>query len=284
MTKDQLLIKRIYWPKIAMFGFAIVLPQIAIAWSNREVFPDALWIATVFVVVVIGISGISTYFSGNAAPNTRKYALWHDFAVAALTCVVALFHFQIAREVSAGKEARIVQEQKSKTGQENMDREIQRQLAIRQADAERMKLETDAMKEQRRLLIQLPPSQRRFVPQGGNPATATTPSLPSFSSVVTVPPKETPDEIKSPEAVRASWFGWLFWASALEIVIAVLGGMILMMVWQWDVDGDGQPDAPPVANNRPFGFGDGAQMSPTPVTGKTTTISGGGNFQPPSTF
>lgn len=277
MTKDQLLVRRVYWPKIAMFGFAIVLPQIAIAWSNREVFPDALWIATVFVVVVIGISGISTYFSGNAAPKTRKYALWHDFAVAALTCVVALFHFQVAREVSAGKEARIVQEQKSKTGQENMDRDVQRQLALKQADAERMRLETDAMKEQRRLMLQLPPSQRRL--QNAPAQVAATPSLPAFTSALPAPTQEEPLVIKSPEEVRASWFGWLFWASALEIVIAVLGGMILMMVWQWDTDGNGVADhlQAPVTQRQPAGFAQGV-----PVTAKTDTKPSGGNIYYPT--
>ena len=58
MTPDQLIAKRVYWPKVAMFCFAIVLPQVAVGWSNREVFPDALWIATIIIVVIIGISGI----------------------------------------------------------------------------------------------------------------------------------------------------------------------------------------------------------------------------------
>lgn len=265
MTADQFIAKRVYWPKIAMFLFAIVLPQIAIAWSNREVFPDALWIATVFVVVVIGISAISTYFSGNASPSTRQYALWHDFAIAALTCVVALFHFQVAREVSAGKEARVVQERQVRNGQENADRDVQRQLALRQADADRIRAETEAAKEQRRLLIQLPPSQRRLGPSFSSAQPSTSP-IPFSSTVIAKPQDEEPSTIKSPEEVRSSWFGWLFWASAFEIIIAVLGGMILMMVWQWDVDGDGIADH--LQNRQPaIGFNTASSPSYASKTG-----------------
>ena len=241
MTTDQLMLHRLHWPKLAMFGFAIFLPQVAVGWSNREVFPDALWIATIIVVVIIGISGISTYFSGNAAPKTRRYALWHDFAVAAMTCVVLLFHFQVAREVSAGKEARKVQIEDTKTGQENLDRDVQRQLALKKADADAAKIETEKLKEQRRVLLQLPPSQRRAM--GGTAQSQASPSsTTAFSSLPGTTKPQADSIIKTPEEVRAAWFGWLFWASAIEIIIAVLGGMILMMVWQWDVNGDGIED------------------------------------------
>lgn len=279
MTQDQFIAKRVYWPKVAMFGFAIVIPQCAIAWSNREVFPDALWIATMFVVVVIGISGISTYFSGNAAPKTRKYSLWHDFAVAALTCVVALFHFQVAREVSAGKEARKVQVEKDKTGQEYLDRDVQRQLALKQAESDAVKAEVEKLKEQRRVLIQLPPSQRRAIAPSSQATVANSP--PVFTTATKSEAPASTAVIKTPEEVRAEWFGWLFWASAIEIVIAVLGGMILMMVWQWDVDGDGIADnvRPPITRSSP-GF-----APPLPVVAKTpnTTITHNGNsYTPPS--
>lgn len=284
MTPDQLIAKRVYWPKVAMFCFAIVLPQVAVGWSNREVFPDALWIATMIIVVIIGISGISTYFSGNAAPKTRKYALWHDFAVAALTCVVVLFHFQVAREVSAGKQARSALEAREKEGQENLDRDVQRQLALKQADTEAAKVEAEKLREQRRVLLQLPTSQRRAIaPQT---ATAPTPSLPAFTSAVVAPTPNNLAQIRMPEEVRADWFSWLFWASAAEIIIAVLGGMILMMVWQWDVDGDGVADdvRPPYQNDRPATTETWNHLTPpkvAPVTGKTSTYGESVKFYDP---
>lgn len=278
MTAEQLKLKRVHWPKLAMFGFAILLPQIAVAWSNREVFPDALWIATIIVVVIIGISAISTYFSGNAAPQTRRYALWHDFAVAAMTCVVLLFHFQVAREVSAGKEARTADEAKDRTRQQNLDREVQRQLALKSADAELERQRTEKLREERRVLVQLPPSQRRAM-TNTTPA-PTTSETPAFTTNTgTVEPTTQPVVIRTPEEVRAAWFGWLFWASAIEIVIAVLGGMILMMVWQWDVDGDGIADH---LQNRQPAIGFNAPAPPVYAKSGNPPPTHRGNFYDPT--
>lgn len=268
MTKDQLIAKRIYWPKIAMFVLAIVLPQLAVGWSNLEVFPDAILIATIIIVVIIGISGISTYFSGNADPATRKYAMWHDFTVAFLTCIVLLFHFQVAREVSAGNDQRKNIAEKEKTGQEYADREADRKLALQKSEAE-------YLKEQRRLMLQLPPSQRRLL----NAPSQVTPT--PFTTAKAAVEDRHQTTIKTPEEVRASWFKWLFWASAFEIIVAVLGGMILMMVWQWDVDGDGINDALQTNGRAPIGFTGASKFSALPATGQTTTIQQGGSPPPP---
>lgn len=267
-----------------MFLFAIVCPSIAVGVSNREVFPDALWIATIGIIVTIGISAISTYFSGNAAPTTRKYALWHDFAVAGIMCITFLFHFQVAREVSAAKQARVASQEKGKNDQENMDRDVQRKLALTQAEVDLAKVEADKLKEQRRMLIQLPPSQRRAIQSANTPANVAS-DLPAFVSSSAARPVQAVTAILTPEEVRMSWFSYLFWATAAEILCAVLGGMVLMMVWQWDVDGDGLPDAPqsPVNNAQPQRT---AAMSPAPATAKApnTTISHNGNFTSPTNF
>lgn len=291
MTSDQLIVKRVFWPKILMFLFAIVCPSIAVGVSNKEVFPDALWIATIGIIVTIGISAISTYFSGNAAPTTRKYALWHDFAVAGIMCVTFLFHFQVAREVSAAKQARTASQEKGRNDQENMDRDVQRKLALTQAEVDLAKVEADKLKEQRRMLLQLPPSQRRAIQPMPTPANAAT-DLPAFVSSSAVKPAQEAASILTPEEVRMSWFSYLFWATAAEILCAVLGGMVLMMVWQWDVDGDGIADdvQPPVNKAQPgqsiqMGFPTTAAPSTAKVPAQpNTTISHGSNFTPPPNF
>jgi len=285
VTKDQLIVKRVHWPKVAMFGFAVVLPAIAIGISNKHVFPKAFAIATIGLIVTVGICLISTYFSGNAEPKTRRYAMFHDLVIALILCVNFLFHFQIAREVSAAEDAREAREKATSTRETNLDRDVQRQQALAKLDAERVRLETEKLREQRRVLVQLPSSQRRGVVAPGQTAQtaiedkANKNAAPEFSSASTLSAAMPLAVIGTPEEIRASWFDWLFWAAAAEIFTAILGGMILMMVWRWDVDGDGIDDS--LQRSRPT-----MAMSPSPQVaaakhGSTTFTSGGGNFTPP---
>ncbi len=240
MTKEQFFAKRIHWPKIAMFIIAIVLPSIAIGISNQKVFPTALFIATIGLIVTVGVSAISTYFSGNAAPATRKYALWHDFAIAAILCITYLIHFQIAREVSAANDARAASKEAAALHETNLDRDVQRQKELALIEQDKARAETERLREQRRVLLQLQPNQRGRVIS--NTATPAPTVAQSFSSAVAPTPKAAAAPIPTPEEVLAFWFPYLFGVTAAEILFAVLGGMILMMVWQWDVDGDGIDD------------------------------------------
>lgn len=276
MTSEQLKVKRVHWPKVSMFAFAVVLPAIAIGISNKHVFAAAFPIATIGLIVTVGICLISTYFSGNAAPKTRRYAMFHDLVIALILCVNFLFHFQVSREVSAAEDARTASEKAGKVEQENLDRDTQRQLALSTARKELLTAETQTLKEQRRVLVQLPHSQRRLVakPTAQQPENAATPG---FSTAATIQPKaEHVDIIGSPEEIRASWFGWLFWAAAAEIFAAILGGMILMMIWQWDVDGDGVADH---LQSHRVGF---APALPAPVRAASKpNTSGNFTFPPP---
>lgn len=280
MTKDQLIVKRVHWPKVAMFGFAVVLPAIAIGISNKHVFPKAFAIATIGLIVTVGICLISTYFSGNAEPKTRRYAMFHDLVIALILCVNFLFHFQIAREVSAAEDAREAREKATSTRETNLDRDVQRQQALAQIKEREIKLQNEQLDKQRRLAVQLKPGDRsRILGTGTSP---TPEPAQEFSSASNLPaPAPTPlAVIGTPEEIRASWFDWLFWAAAAEIFTAILGGMILMMVWRWDVDGDGIDDRLQQPARQQMGFGGGA---PQPATARhtSTTINGGGNFIPP---
>lgn len=276
MTSEQLKLKRVHWPKVCMFAFAVVLPAIAIGISNKHVFAAAFPIATIGLIVTVGICLISTYFSGNAAPKTRRYAMFHDLVIALILCVNFLFHFQVSREVSAAEDARTASEKAGRVEQENLDRETQRKLAMAGAQKELLEAEAAAAREQRRVLVQLPPSQRRIPARPtaqAQPETATTSGF-STASITQDEPEQVA-MIQSPEQIRASWFGWLFWAAAAEIFAAILGGMILMMVWQWDVDGDGIADH---LQRRTPGF---APSLPAPVhAASKPNVSG--NFYNPS--
>lgn len=244
MTKDQLLVKRVHWPKVAMFAFAIVLPAVAVGISNKHVFAKAFAIATIGLIVTVGITLISTYFAGNAAPKTRRYAMFHDLVIAIILCVNFLFHFQIAREISAAEDARTSRREDVETGEKNLDRSVRRQKELAGIEQERLRAETEKLKEQRRVIVQLPANQRGRVivaPAATPTATAQgfTSEEPAAQVIANAPPKVL---IGTPEEIRASWFEWLFWAAAAEIFAAILGGMILMIIWQWDVNGNGLAD------------------------------------------
>jgi hypothetical protein len=160
--------------------------------------------------------------------------------------------------------------------QENLDRETQRKLAMAGAQRELLEAEAVASREQRRVLAQLPPSQRRLAQKPTAQPQLENATTPTFSTVaVTQTDGERSIVIQSPEQIRASWFGWLFWAAAAEIFAAILGGMILMMVWQWDVDGDGVADH---LQSRQVGF---SASLHTPVSAASRpNVSG--NFYSPS--
>lgn len=242
--------QRAYWPKIAMFAFAILLPSIAIGISNGQVFARALPIATICLIVTVGVSAVVTYFSGNAAPWTRRFAIGQDVVIAVILCVNFLFHFQIAREIAAAEESQKARKEERREIEESRDRETQREIAAAEARTKELQAQAQYVDGQRKLAIHLPYDQRRFTP----PPTMEQQSreaidapkagaLPSFS---TASPQAKDDGehavVKSPEQIKADWFGWLFWAAAAEIFAAVLGGMLLIGVWQWDVNGDGIPD------------------------------------------
>ena len=184
MTSEQLKLKRVHWPKVCMFAFAVVLPAIAIGISNKHVFAAAFPIATIGLIVTVGICLISTYFSGNAAPKTRRYAMFHDLVIALILCVNFLFHFQVSREVSAAEDARTASEKAGRVEQENLDRETRRKLAMAGAQKELLEAEAAAAREQRRVLLQLPPSQRRFAQKPTTQAQPEATTTPGFSTAV----------------------------------------------------------------------------------------------------
>lgn len=275
MTSEQLKLKRVHWPKACMFAFAVVLPAIAIGISNKHVFAAAFPIATIGLIVTVGICLISTYFSGNAAPKTRRYAMFHDLVIALILCVNFLFHFQVSREVSAAEDARTASEKAGRVEQDNLDRDTQRKLAMAGAQKELLEAEAAAAREQRRVLVQLPPSQRRLAQKPGASTPEPAPTSVFSTATAAQPDGEQAIVVQSPEQIRASWFGWLFWAAAAEIFAAILGGMVLMMVWQWDVDGDGVADH---LQPRQLGF---SASLPAPVSA-TSRPNVSGNFYNPS--
>src|SRR5262245_30081546 len=166
-----------YWRKIILFTFAVLLPAVIVGISNFAVFPDSSLAATLMLVVTVGIAGVFTYFSGDATAKVRRYCIVADFAICAILCVNLGGHWILAREVSAAKQG--VEERHAEE-----DRELQREkakteleIARKQAEAELARQNAVLQNAERRRLAQLPPSERRSTLAPLQTATKSTPLI-----------------------------------------------------------------------------------------------------------
>jgi hypothetical protein len=238
-----------YWRKIILFTFAVLLPAVIVGVSNFAVFPDSSLAATLMLVVTVGIAGVFTYFSGDATAKVRRYCILADVAICAILCVNLGGHWILAREVSAARQG--VEERHAEE-----DRELQREkakteleIARKQAEAELARQNAVLQNAERRRLAQLPIEQRRSAlsPQAPKPEptkTATTVQpmslVPSGAVAAVAVPVITPR--LTPEQVRQSWWWFLTALAIAECAASVLAGTILAGVWEWDRNHDGIPD------------------------------------------
>ena len=64
--------------KLLIFTFTVLLPALIVGVSNFSVFPDFSFIATVMLVITVGVAGVFTYFSSDAMPVIRRYCVKAD--------------------------------------------------------------------------------------------------------------------------------------------------------------------------------------------------------------
>ncbi len=235
-----------YWRKIILFTFAVLLPAVIVGISNLTVFPDSSLAATLMLLVTVGIAGVFTYFSGDATAKVRRYCIVADFAICAILCFNLGGHWILAREVSAARQG--VEERHAEE-----DRELQREkakteleIARKQAEAELAKQNAVLQNAERRRLAQLPPSERRstlIAPKAApvaTPATLQPMALVPAGATVSAPIVTAPR--LTPEQVRQGWWWFLTALAIAECAASVLAGAILAGVWEWDRNHDGIPD------------------------------------------
>jgi len=240
---------KLNWAKLAIFVFTVLLPAIAVGISNWYVFRDSFVMATILLVITVGVAAVTTYYSGAALDKIRRYCLIFDLLIGVVLCINLTSHFLLAREVSAAKEAvedRHIEEerhavlQKKKTEQAALLLERQATLLNAQRDALRMEaVRNDAARK-----------------AGVRPGSGVTlPPMPDMSDSTAEQPTDSLraelDGIKKsreakppsdPDAVKRAWNPWLtFWAF-VDVFIAVIGGLTLASLWQWDRNNNGIPD------------------------------------------
>jgi hypothetical protein len=152
------------WRKLILFSFIVLLPALVVGISNFYVFPNSALSATLMLIVTVGVSGIFTYFSGDATARIRRYCIAADVVICVILCINLGSHWLLAREVSASKQG--VEERHVEEDREEQRRkaEAERQLALRKADTDLAKAQANASYAESRRLQQLPPEQRRERP------------------------------------------------------------------------------------------------------------------------
>jgi hypothetical protein len=228
------------WRKLILFTFIVLLPALVVGISNFFVFPDSALSATLMLIVTVGVSGIFTYFSGDATARIRRYCIAADVVICVILCINLGSHWLLAREVSAAKQG--VEERHTEEDREEDRRaaEAQRRIDLAKADADLAKAEANAAYQERRRLAQLPPEQRRerLAPKSSKGST-TAPAAdltPEVKAATASSPRLTPDQ------VRERWWWFLTALAFAEVFASVLGGAILAGIWEWDRNHDGIAD------------------------------------------
>jgi hypothetical protein len=235
-----------YWRKIVLFTFIVLLPSVIVGISNFHVFPDSSLSATLMLIVTVGVAGVFTYCSSNATARIRRYCIAADVLICAILCLNLGGHWILAREVSASRQG--IEEKHAEEDREDLRRtaETERQLALKQADADLLKQQTAAINAERRRLAQLPPEQRRSALSGGTMALKVEAKDPSAihhsGESATAKTTPAPTSRLTPEQVREKWWWFLTALAIAECVASVLAGAVLAGVWEWDRDHDGVPD------------------------------------------
>ncbi len=235
-----------YWRKIILFTFTVLTPAIIVGISNFSVFPDSSLPATLMLIVTVGVAGVFTYFSGDATARIRRYCILADVVICAILCVNLGGHWILAREVSAARQS--VSERHAEEDREERRRaaETERQLQLKQADAELTRQQTAQLNAERRRLAQLPVEQRRSALAAPTPAQTLAPTLQPMTLVpigaTSTATLEPTAPRLTPEQVRQGWWWFLTALAIAECAASVLAGVVLAGVWEWDRNHDGIPD------------------------------------------
>lgn len=245
-----------YWRKIIIYVFAVLLPAIIVGVSNFSVFPDSSLPATLMLVVTVGIAGVFTYFSGDATAKVRRYCIVADVAICAILCVNLGGHWILAREVSAARQGVEERHEEEEREERRREAEAERQLRLKEAEAALVRDQTKAIHAERRRLAQLPVEQRRSALSAPLSEPMSVPQ-PVTRTIVTTANSLQPQQLApiapasiltatgpklTPEQVRASWWWFLTALAIAECAASVLAGVILAGVWEWDRNKDGIPD------------------------------------------
>jgi hypothetical protein len=233
--------------KLILFAFVVLLPAVIVGISNFSVFPDAAWLATLMLIVTVGVAAVFTWQSGDATPKIARNCICVDFVIAAILCVNLGSHWLLAREVSAAKQGVADRHVEEDRDDRRAKERAERELELKRADAELAAANIKLQNAERRRLAQLPRSERRSSITVVTPEpTKTQTPAPLVAPMSLVPPGSvammSAAPRLTPEQVREGWWWKLTALAFAETFASVLAGAILAGIWEWDRNHDGVPD------------------------------------------
>lgn len=264
------------WGRLALYGFCVAIPSIALGISNYKIFLDAFWMATLMLLVTAGVAAIFTYYAGQAVPQVRNYCTLADLVVCIFLCVNLGCHWAVTREISGAKESLVERHAEEDRAEERKNSEVDRQAKLMAEERELTKTQSElARQESLRLRNEAirNDSARRLgfrIPQRLNPfRTAPTPAPtvgpatePTQNQAQSAAPGQQAAEQKvTPEDIRKAWNTPLMILAFIECFVSILAGAILSVVWEWDRNRNGIPDR---QEGGVSGFSRGAQFQPIP--------------------
>src|SRR5262245_19167402 len=227
------------WYKLIIFVFIVVGPAIVVGVSNYTAFPDSFGLATVMLIVTVGVAGVFTWKSGDATPKIVRYCIVSDVIICAVLCANMAGHWILAREVSGAKQGTVERHNEEDRDEKRKTANAERELALKKAEIDLQLAQAKNAEAERRRLRQLPWDQRY--------STATVQQPQAVVAIPTIEPAQTP-EVKAgkpretEQEVRDKWWWFLTALAIAECAASVLAGGILIGVWEWDRNHDGIDD------------------------------------------
>jgi hypothetical protein len=237
------------WGKFFLFIFIVLLPAVAVVIANQLVFPESSWIATIMVLVSVGVAFVFTIASGKATGRTQRYVLLAHLFLCLVLSANLCGHWVLARELSGARqatEARHLEEDREEARKEAAARRaadlIRAQSGLESVQSRRFANEAWRNREARRLGMTAP--RNSFVPPMSN---SLVPSPATEALASTTQPQVRPNALTGNSAVNVSdimakWQPRLMIFAMLDLLAAVIGGALLITFWEWDRNKNGIPD------------------------------------------
>lgn len=223
------------WRKLLLFTFIVLMPAVVVGVSNFKAFPDSSFLATVMLLTTVGVAGLFTWKSNHATAKIVRYCIVADVIICALLCVNVGCHWIFSRELSGAKQSTVERHTEEDREERRKGADVERQLALRKAEADLVKEQARASNAEARRLAQLPRRLRTSqMPQVVAPAPPTPETVAEIK--ITAKPRASEEE------VRERWWWTLIALAFAECFASILAGGILMGVWEWDRNRDGVAD------------------------------------------